>query len=254
MDGLGIEIAFPWFILTAAYHALGEYEAELAATDEAIARIGLAWGFLGPGVPALAALGRIDALERRIGELQHVALEGGTPGGPTALATAVIELRAHGYAADAAALFATLDPTPLDPGTDPRGAAAWEARMRALYELGRWEEAARMHEVAPRTPRSDIAWTGMLGLLAARQEDPETARRIADQLEAIDDPFLFGEETFLRARIEAVLGDHSRAITLIRQAFAEGLYGNGWYGLHMLRDFDPLRGLPAFRELVEPRG
>jgi hypothetical protein len=93
----------------------------------------------------------------------------------------------------------------------------------------------------------------MTALLAARQGDTATARRIATGLDSLDEPFLFGEPMLWSARIHAVLGEHETAMASLRSAFARGQGGEAWHLVHVSRDFDPLRGLDSFRDLVRPR-
>ena len=62
IERLGLEAAFGWFLLTETLHEEGDYAAELEAAGEGVRSTGLDWGYLGPGIPALAALGRIEAL------------------------------------------------------------------------------------------------------------------------------------------------------------------------------------------------
>jgi hypothetical protein len=49
-----------------------------------------------------------------------------------------------------------------------------------------------------------------------------------------------------------VLGDDDTALDLLRRSFAEGQGGRAWHQVHVLRDFDPLRGSPSFLALVRP--
>ena len=254
MEHLGLEAGYGWFLLTSSYHLLGEYQRELAATDTAVSTIGLGWGFLGAGVPALAALGRFDALERRLAELRHApALEGGRPAGPTAIATAATELRAHGFADSAQALVDRWFEQDTSSSFAGSGRLPRQSRVNLLYEMGRWDDAARELAAAPDDVADPIFDLGMQGLLAARRGDSAAARRVAEELSHHDDPFAFGAPALWRARIAAALGDDEHAISLLREAFARGQGGDARYLVHASRDFDGLRDDAGFRELVRPR-
>lgn len=255
IDRVGLEREHAWFLLTAGYHMLGEYRRELEAAERAIRSDGLDWGYTGPGVAALAALDRVDALELRLQELRNLpALDDGVPREAAALLAAVVELRAHGFEDDALALAErqlARDPESQNEGPVP-GPARW-ARVQLFYELGLWEKAERALGAPPDDEREAWRQRAMAGLIAAHRGDTVTPRRAAADLAAMDTPYLFGEPTFWRARIAAVLGEEENAITLLRQAFAEGQYSRALWLLHVARDFDALRELDAFRELVRVR-
>lgn len=70
--------------------------------------------------------------------------------------------------------------------------------------------------------------------------------------QAEDRPYLFGRHTLWRARIAAVLNERSDALTLLREAFAQGEAYGAW--LHADAAFESLRGDAGFRELLEPKG
>lgn len=275
LEGAGLEALGPtrdhgWSLLTVAYHMVGDYRRELEASERGIRVLGLDWDFAGPGVRALAALGRIDALTERIDALRAMPPSAyGVPRGPAALLAAATELRAHGFDDDARRLVdRTLDPTggppspdrPLDragaglPARPDDGAGAaptligeW-LRMQTLYEMGLWDEARRRLEAVPSGARS-LPYRGLEALLAARAGDSETARRIDAELAAVDRPYDLGETPAWRARIAAVLGENDRAVALVRRALAEGRSGQFRTALHTLRDFDALRDRPDFRGL-----
>jgi DNA-binding SARP family transcriptional activator len=244
-------------LLAAAYHMAGEYGKELEVTDETVREIGLDWDFVGPGVRALAALGRVEALEERLAEVQGMPTTiYGQPRAANALTAAVAELRAHGRP-DAAAAVADrfLAPTG-QPEHEAVAPAATLARARMLYELGRWGAAARLLKHAHAEPApaerfgpADVRRRGLAALVAAQRGDPRAALALDVELAEADEPYLFGEPTAWRARIAAVLGEDERAIRLIRRAFAEGQDGRLRSALHTSRDFDQLREREAFRAL-----
>jgi TolB-like protein/tetratricopeptide (TPR) repeat protein len=253
MDNLGLEQEHGWSLLTAAYHQLGEYRRELAATDAAIRTIGLDWGFVGPGVPALAALGDVEALEHRVARLNVLAPTYGAPPGVAALRAGVAELRAHGFASEAESLADRMLDRVFPAAGATRDSVARLMRIETLYELGRWDEAEQALAMMFADSSGGFPVTALAGLLAARRGDPGSAGRIDAELAALDQPYLFGEPTFWRARIAAALGDRAAALRLLRQAFAEGSGGRAWYQLHILRDFDGLRDEPGFGDLVGRR-
>jgi tetratricopeptide (TPR) repeat protein len=274
LEALGPTRDHGWSLLTVAYHMVGDYRGELEATERGIQVLGLDWDFAGPGVRALAALGRTDALTERIDALRAMPpTPYGAPRGAVAVLAAATELRAHGFGGEARRLVARALAHPGGPpsadrpldravnraGTGPStrshdGAEAaserigeW-LRLQTLYEMGLWNEARRRLEAVPPGSRS-LPHRGLEALLAARAGDTETARRIDSELAAADRPYDLGETTAWRARIAAVLGEDDRAVELVRRALAEGRSGQFRTALHVLRDFDALRERPDFRRL-----
>ena len=251
IESLGLETGFGYFLLTVALHQLGDYPEELEIAEEGVRRAGLGWGYLGPGVSGLAALGRIDALERRLDELRdQPPLDDGVPRAIASLRGAALELRAHGFREEASDLVARRLPD-VPASTVSDGPGHW-ARMTLLYEMGRWREADAALHALPAAVSDSVPWRAVAALLAVREGDVATARRIDAELAAVDEPWSFGEATFWRARIHAALDDGDTALALLRQSFAEGQGGRAWQDVHVSRDFDPLRRTPAFSALIRP--
>jgi hypothetical protein len=61
---------------------------------------------------------------------------------------------------------------------------------------------------------------------------------------------MLGRHTVRRARIAALLGEHERAVAHLREALQQG---RTYLLLHAEADFDALRDIPAFQELVRPK-
>ena len=251
IESLGLEKEFGWFLLTAGRHAQGDYVGELQAAEEGIRSSGLAWGYMGPGVPALAALGRLDALERRLDELRGLPpLDDGVPRALASLLGAAVELRVHGRP-DAAAALVDRRLADVSDSTTLREPGRW-TRTVLLYEMGRWDRAAAVLRGLPAGARDALPYRAMAALLAARAGDTATARSVDAELAGIGGAWSFGEPTFWRARIHAALGDDAVAVDLLRRSFAEGRGAQAWHEVHVSRDFDALRGTPSFDALVRP--
>ena len=54
------------------------------------------------------------------------------------------------------------------------------------------------------------------------------------------------------AKIAAALGEADHAIDLLRRAFADGRRHTFWD--HLATGFEPLLALPAYQELMRPKG
>jgi hypothetical protein len=92
---------------------------------------------------------------------------------------------------------------------------------------------------------------GYLGALAARRGDRAAALAADSVLASLRRAYLVGRHTYWRARIAALLGDRERAVTLLRDALREG---RTYPMLHGEADLAPLHGMPAFEDLIRPKG
>jgi len=234
-----------------ALHMLGRHERELKEVHRGKARDPIPLELGAWEVAALAALGRVDPLNRLIDQ-RLAATPGETTAGDVMLIAAA-ELRAHGHrqaSLDIGARAVTWYRDRL--GAEP-GKQEWRAGLvAALRGAERWEEAYdSCRTLSAQTPQ-DADCRGQLGCLAARLGKRDEAVRISTELQALNGPYLFGAHTYRRACIAALLGEKQKAIELLREAFAEGVaYGTRH---HREIDLEPLWGYPPFKELLKPRG
>ncbi|MCI0556606.1 MAG: hypothetical protein L0287_37165, partial [Anaerolineae bacterium] len=238
--------------LTAAYHTLGDHRQELKATQRGRRQYPDMLRILAYEARALAALGRIEEVNQRLDESLMLPLqEEWTPA--RVMEETAAELREHGHRQ---AAFAVLDRAISWYQNRPSEEAATASHRyglgRTLYMAERWEEAQALVEKLSVEDSSNIDYQGHLGAIAARRGEVEKARRIAEQLQRIQRPYLFGNHTYWRAKIAALSGERERAVTLLREAFAQGYD----YGTHISRDMDleSLRDYPPFQELMRPKG
>ncbi|MFO7587699.1 MAG: protein kinase [Gemmatimonadota bacterium] len=229
-----------WTALAHARHLTGDHEGELAAAramrsrhpDRTIARVLEA--------RALAASGRTGELETALAEMETLP--------PTtywslgaALTVAGEELRAHGRPREGDAML--------------ERAGAWlEARLSetpgrrehrywlgsALYDLGRWREAAAVFGGLAVDYPDRETYAGLAALSEARLGDLASARaRLAASF-----PYAEGERTAYLARVEAIAGDPARGLSLLIDALRMGapgapwLHASAWPDLLLMRD-DP---------------
>ncbi len=239
-----------WETLTGAHHVLGSHDRELAVARRGRARF--------PALPtlvyearALAALGRIAAVNARLDECETLPRYGdATPGG--AMERAALELRAHGHVA--AAAVAADRATRWYRARSAEEQATESGRFglaRALYVAARWEEARTAFDrLAAEWPRN-ADYLGYRGVLAARRGDGAGAARIAADLAAMDQPYLRGRHTFWRSRIAAMLGERERAVVLLREALQQGEQYSA--ALHTIIEYESMVDHPSFRELLRPK-
>jgi len=245
-----------WRILTGGYHMLGDYRRELSAVRQARQQspdvLALCWVEL----RALSALGRLEDVRRLLDESLARPYERNWT--RRILVTPGIELRSHGYV-EASREFMQFA---IDWYRDlpPAEANALDKRSglaRTLYAAKRWDEARPLFERLTEEYPDNITFLGYSGLVAARSGDRGRALQVSDRLAGLEDPYLFGQNTYWRASIAAALGERERAVKLLRQAFGEG----EWYSRIILHyywnsqiDFESLQNYPPFQELMRPKG
>jgi tetratricopeptide (TPR) repeat protein len=224
-----------WMLPAAADHMLGDHRAELAIAREGRDRFPNGWRTMAAEVRALAAIGRSVDVSARLDEtLPWVPSDTMNTG--RLMLIAADELRAHGHPdqtlyARAVRWFQTQ--------SDKSGLAeAYDAAGQPAAAESIWVSIG------------DIDALGGLGVAAARKGDRAAAERYSAQLAAIQRPYLFGRNTYQRARIAAQLGERPAAVELLRAAFTQGKPYD--LTLHADRALEPLRGYEAFDHLVLP--
>jgi DNA-binding SARP family transcriptional activator/TolB-like protein len=256
----GVMLRVPWYWnwTAAAYHLMGEHDAELRAARKGIRRfpdVHTAVGTLGR---ALAAQGKGSDVRELIDRLPGA----GTPDGARRWKIALDwsrELRAHGHEADARRL---LDDLHAQLAQVPATPAAARFRARVLGERGQHAAAyAAWHRLHAEDSTS-LELRGSLGVAAARAGDTATARAMDAAILAAGERYAHGRDAMWRARIAATLGEADRAVLLVGEAVGAGYPrffdpSGGPYDepeLHADPALLPLRAHPAFRTLLAPRG
>jgi DNA-binding SARP family transcriptional activator/TolB-like protein len=241
-----------WTDLTSSHHLLGEHRAELRAAEQARRQYPQDMMALRSEVRALAALGRVHEVGKRIEESLILPPKYGVDPA-VMMRVAASELRAHGHrrAAEEVTERAIVWHRTRPP-EERRSAGHRMSLGEALYLAGRWEEARSIFAELAHADPASLAAVGHLGVIAARLGDGMEARRIDGLLAEFDRPFLHGAHTYWRARIAAVAGEREHAVRLLRDSFAEGRpFGTS---LHAEMDFEPIRDHPGYRELLRPKG
>ena len=256
--------------LAGALHQLGQHEEEL---KEARRGRGVYPDLLNSWAleaRALVALGRLDEMEKLVGEAvalpprwgyESCCMVRGTPG--VVMLAAAEELRAHGHperavkmAERAAGWYRNRT------GDEAKRETNRECLGESLYRAGRWDEAKPVFAALAKEKPSDVTYKGWLGVIAARKGDRAEAERISAELGGVDTKFLLGLDALWRAQIAALLGDKEGAVALLKESVARGtglpkarreLYGYGYLYPHLM-DLESLRGYGPFEELVKPKG
>jgi tetratricopeptide (TPR) repeat protein len=223
-----------------AEHMLRLYEDE---RQDALKLAGVAPEAVGGLVRSLAALGRADEIPAVL-ERSQVARGRGTPVGQL-IKQAAEELRAHSHldASRAMALRGLEWLDALDAAAS-RSVANRQLRGDLLSLLDRWREAlALFRELANEQPHNVSILSGV-GIARARLGDAAGAERVSEELMRLERPYLFGAQTYGRARIAAALRQKDRAVALLLQAFTEGQVIV--WRTHVDPAFDALRGNESF--------
>lgn len=236
-------------------HLLGRFREELAIVDAALSRPD-ALPHLGAfRFPPLGALGQSDTLAVAIGA---IAARGEQRDVGRLYLAAALELNAHGHREGGARLLASglawLGTHPVDSATTM---ARRISAAELLYHGRRFPESEALLTVPAVTggtlthgQRSAIY--GLRGLLAARQGRTAEAQAWSDSLLVLGMRGRFGQETYRRARIAAVLGDAGGAIALLEQANQEGFVTHR--EVHIDPNLESLRSNTRFRMVTGPRG
>jgi DNA-binding SARP family transcriptional activator/TolB-like protein len=223
--------AFYWREVAANHHLLGDYKAEASTADSmrSLGATALATAFVRGR--SLAALGHGDSvlsILRGVADApRDPAVVSGVSGrlSPVELATpgwvmlqTALELAAHGdsvsaarAAAQAVAWFAAA------PGADTAMLGQRLTWARALEFLGRHAESLAILETLARSVSENVDVRGSLGVLAARMGDRTRARDTETWLRTRPPAFPIGLPLLYRAQIAAVLGDTTRALSMLRQ-------------------------------------
>lgn len=254
-----------WSWKAVAFHLLAEYENELRVARLGRERAPLSRGLSLVEARAHAALG--DSRESL--EVAQSFLEpssGSSRPSLVEIRQIVEELHAHGEV-DAAR---TLADRAIDAYRTYQRSAEPNVSDRInvaniLYAVGRFgelraplAELASLDSASFPTVAAELNVRGLRGVLAARAGDRAAAQIISSQLESRKlDVVVKPLRSYWRARIAAVLGDRESAVAFLRRAVAEGfmpVQAVAGRFIHADPDFQSLRSIPEFRELLPPRG
>jgi tetratricopeptide (TPR) repeat protein len=243
--GLNLVTDDYWDDLGRAHHELLDYQTELKDARRGLRLLPDGHLVAECEVRALAALGKLNEVEERATR----RLES-SPWGLRVALIAVRELRAHGYPKEAIRLaerlLAQLSALPPDTSTEFRFGLA-----RMYYLAERWSESYTLFAKLATRDSDNVFYQHYLRVLAARRGDRREADRISKRLARLTRPFLFGEHTYARASIAALLGERETAVELLRDAINQGPPIP--YLVHGDMDLESLRDYAPFQELVRPK-
>jgi serine/threonine protein kinase/tetratricopeptide (TPR) repeat protein len=240
-----------WGVLATAHHMLGNYKQELKEVHRGRKQFPENVSMLVNEVDAVAALGRIKELQKLFEESKSLPPSSSYSPGYIML-DAGRELRAHGYKEDSIRVLNQALPWfETRPSEEKSSVRNRHDEARTLYILGKWDEAKALFEGLHSQVPDNIDYFGYLGAIAVQMGNKERALKISKELEDEKRPYLFGNPTYWRARIAALLGDKEGAVNLLRQAIKQGYtYSN----IHPTEDFESLADYPPYVQLMKPKG
>jgi tetratricopeptide (TPR) repeat protein len=247
-----------WRTLTFSLHLLGEHRNELKNARRARHNAPQSALALYQELGALAALGRISAVQSRLDTLLALPLEGWfTP--PLAMEMLAAELRAHGHAQAASSVLARAISWHQSRPAQERGTQQRREHLaRLLYVAARLDDADTLYRALLReypTSRGypdNVLYVGYLGMIAARRGDSLRARELSVRLKAHQRAQAYpGQEAVVfRAKIAALLGAYDEALRLLVDGYGTG----GADELHSDIDLEVLKDYPPYRRFIAPRG
>jgi len=240
-----------WAELTMAHHMLGNHKQELKAARQSRKQFPELLSALWYEVRALAALGKIKEVNDCIDKCLTLPAQTNWNHGQVMLLGG-LELREHGYRE------ASLDMLERAIGwfkTKLREEADSQSHRhglgRALYASEKWAEAQSIYKTLHSEFPKNMDYLGYLGVIAARRGENEEAQKIGTQLKNREDKYLFGNHTYWRACIAALLGKKERAVLLLRESLSQG---RSYHQLYPDMNLELLRDFPPFKELIRPKG
>lgn len=247
-----------WSEVAEVRHMLGEYDASLAAWKKARAVRPGDVLLLSGEMQTLAALGRLDELNRLLLDVPSSASNGqmfGFAGG--VYLTVANELTAHGHPAEGKTLMLTALGWFAQHDAEVNASSNVATRKAlVLMALGRNDEAIGVLRLHPARDSADARIHGLLGRnYAVLGRTAELKAELA-WLEAQPAAALRGTPTIERASIAANLGrDHwDEAVGLLEEALRQGQGYGIRRRLHYFADWLPLKDYPPFKKVLEPKG
>jgi tetratricopeptide (TPR) repeat protein len=242
---------WPFRRLADIHHALGSFDEEVEAAVLGIEVCGENISLRRRQARALAALGKLDDVDRVLGEglRTHEAQRWRL----NLLVNTALELEARGHSgrasivAERAVVEARNDP---DFENSPKSERL--RLVQALAILERFDETQPILAALDEEFPDDDDVLGWLGIVSARLGETAAAERYSELLRNLDRPYLFGWDNYYRAAIAAQLGRLEEALSLLRAAFSQGFRWRS--DLQSCYELEPLRGHPEFEAILHPEG
>jgi tRNA A-37 threonylcarbamoyl transferase component Bud32/tetratricopeptide (TPR) repeat protein len=241
---------------THAYHMLGEHEKELESVHALLDLDSEYLYYRYVELLALVGLGRIEEVEQKIEELATLAPTGFTAG--AAILRVGMSLRQHGHGEAAARILdRTIRWHEALPGSQTAKIRNRMSNGYSLYYAGRWEEARTVLEPLKEEMGADAGFLGVMGRIAVRTGDQDSLDRYLGTLRSLDASTALnrGKPKLELAQIQALRDDREGALTLLRQAVAEGAGRRVFLHPSMIAyDFAGMADYEPYLEFIRPKG
>jgi len=239
-----------WNNLSLAYHMLGKHKKELDVALQGREQHTELFSTLSYELRARAALGQLKKIDELLDESLILPPQGRFSPASLMLTTSA-PLRAHGHKDKALQILRraiTLSKNQLDEVQNDTAHRTLVAQIYYAAEM--WDEAQELFEELHTENPDEVVFLGYLGTLAARKNNRDKAMRIAAELEDIEQPYIFGEHTYWRACIAALLNDREVAVNLLLKALNQGLE---FPQLIENMDLENLTEYQPFQKLMQPK-
>ena len=249
--------AFAYHFHSVALRQLGNHEKALEVAQEGIKEFPYNFIALRAETLALAELGQLNEVNQRISSSYRFTPLGEFSTGRLLLDTGIV-LAAKGNAPAAKELFGQalqwVEKLPSDMvETDEHRFFYGEL----LYRAGKYEEAKKLFSTLASEYSEYPVPRGYVGLCAARMAETREALEVFNKMRTTDYPDSFGWDSYMRARIAALIDDKDQATSLIQEAFTRNFPNVvSWTMDDLLHesDFDSVRGTEAFKSILQPKG
>ncbi len=243
-----------WYVRGQARHAIRDHQRELADARSALDRFPDLVFARALELRALAAQGKVSDILSRLNDTPAGSGSAARDEG-SLLEIAGFELRAHGHSRIGADLLQrAVTSYELVLQNHPDDNTTRFSLARTLFALGRHDHALTLARQLRAGDADNVEHLGLLGTIQAARGVDEEARKMARQLDARTDPYLFGRRSYWLATMAAWSGDLERAVAALNHAFDEGLPFDHGMSVHGDAFLEPLRGRPAYERLVRARG
>jgi len=248
-----------WYVLIQSAHMLGDYKQEAEYAKRGRIELPNDSNMILYSIPAFAAMGNLKEVEKLIDNSKSLPPDSVITEG-VLLTIAAREFRAHGnreislrMANKAVELYKDhYEEITLNPSKRI-------GVIQALAYAERWPEAKAEAERLLKEDVSNVDGMCWLGTLCARVGEKEKAIQMDKQLRNFRKRYLFGQNTYGRACIAALLDNKAYAMELLREASAQGLIKNESIPCFMIEyiycdiNLETLRDYPQFKEFIKPR-
>ncbi len=245
------QLSIYWDFVAGAYHDIGDFEGQLAATRAALVMVPKEPHLVVDEATALIGLGKQAAAESLAEGWLIDQGRGGAFNAGELAACVGFELRAHGGGQAGTELLDRVgtwyETHSVDPATADHFPCIWYL-LSVPYYTNHLDQARDEYQRLAASDSENVKARAGLGAVAARRGDRDGVDRMDRWLASRSGT----PPIVARARLAALIGDRDAAVGLLRAAFAKGLPGAKFVRLDP--DFESLKDFPPFQELFRPRG